>query len=90
MATGELPPTEPLIEEGEPTEGWKKFYKYAGCMLQAINAEVKLLEKHPQNPSVNQSVAQINTHVFKTNRFRTKLATLEDDLKETMYSETFP
>ena len=90
MATGEVTPTEPIIEDGEPTEGWTKFYKYAGCMLQAINAEVKLLEKHLQNPSVNQSVAQINTHVFKTNRFRTKLATLEDDLKEAMYSETFP
>ena len=81
---------EPIIEETEPSEGWKKFYRYAVHMLQSINAEVKLLEKHLQNPSVIQSVAQINTHVFKTNRFRTKLATLEDDLKEAMYAETYP
>ena len=88
-----ISPRQPITEEPEeiePSEGWNKFYKYAVYMLQAINTEVKLLENHLQNPSINQSVAQISTHVFKTNRFRTKLATLEDDLKEAMYAETFP
>ena len=81
---------EPITEEEEPSEGWKKFYRYAVYMLNSLNAEVQLLTKHLQNPLVSQSVAQINTHVFKTNRFRTKLATLEDDLKEAMYAETYP
>ena len=88
-----ISPRQPITEEPEeiePSEGWNKFYKYAVYMLQAINTEVKLLENHLQNPSINRSVAQISTHVFKTNRFRTKLATLEDDLKEAMYAETFP
>ena len=83
-------PTHPIIEDEEPSEGWKKFYKYAIQMLKSVSTEVKLLEKHLQSTAVTQSVAQINTHVFKTNRFRTKLATLEDDLKEAIYSEAYP
>ena len=61
MATGEVTPTEPIIEDGEPTEGWTKFYKYARCMLQAINAEVKLLEKHLQNPCLQNKQVQDKT-----------------------------
>ena len=81
---------EPAVEEEEPSEGWKRFQKYAKITLESLQGDLKLLTKQLQDPSVNQSVAQINTHVFKTNRFRTKLASLEDELKGAMYEETYP
>ena len=82
--------THPITEDDEPSEGWKRFQKYAKITLESLQAELKLLTKQLQDPSVNQSVAQINTHVFKTNRSRTKLASLEDELKGAMFEESYP
>ena len=82
--------THPITEDEEPSEGWKRFQKYAKITLESLQAELKLLTKQLQDPSVNRSVAQINTHVFKTNRSRTKLASLEDELKGAMFEESYP
>ena len=84
------PSEEPNMEEVEPSEGWKKFHNLATYMIDSINLEVRALSTQLLDPSVNQSVMQINTRAFSTNRFRTKLSSLEDDLKEAIFHETYP
>ena len=84
------PLEEPNTDEVVPSDGWKKFHNLAHYMLDSINLEVRALSTQLLDPTVNQSVMQINTRAFSTNRFRTKLSSLEDDLKEAIFHETYP
>ena len=84
--TGTMPPT----EEPQASEGWKKFQFYAQATLRAISKEVTALSTTLQEPTLNQSAAQINAHTYRTTRFRHKLQMLEDKIEEVAYDETIP
>ena len=58
--------------------------------LRTICKEVTNLSTTLQEPSLNQSVPQISTHMFRATRFRHKLAQLEDRMEEVTFEETVP
>ena len=82
--------TMPPTEEPQASEGWKKFQVYAQATLRAISKEVTALSTTLQEPTLNQSAAQINAHTYRTTRFRHKLQMLEDKIEEVTYDETIP
>ena len=90
MATpdGTLPPREPIEEENEPSDTWKRFVTYANSTLRAISKELTALSSTLQQPNLNQSVHQISAHTYRTTRFRTKLSMLEDRIEEVTCVET--
>ena len=78
------------IEPPAPSEGWLKFQRYASFMLNALGREIESLKKQLAQLSLTQSVPQISSHLFRIQRWREKMAQLDDDIKEVTRSETVP